>query len=121
MLLKANIIREGKWWIAECQLDDGYEYGTQAKNLTELDTMILDAAKTVGYNPQNLEITKTIEFDNTVAEYATIAAEEKAVKEKLGIVARKTAATLKAQNLTVRDIAQLMQISPARVSQLLAT
>lgn len=121
MQVTAKISKEGKWWVALCKIEDGYEYGTQAKKLSELDDMILDAAKTVGYNPTELEVVKNSEFNTELAQYSAAATQAKEAKARLGAVARKTAATLRAQDLTVRDIAQLMGITPARVSQLLAS
>lgn len=120
MRVVATIYRDGKWWVAECAINGKFRYGTQARRLSELDEMILDAAKTIDYDPNQLEVIKKYKLDPVISQYKQASEEGKAAKEKLGIVARKTAASLRKENLTVRDIANLMGVTPTRVSQLLS-
>lgn len=121
MKVNATIYRDGKWWVAHCAINGKFRYGTQARRLSELDEMILDAAKTIDYDPNQLEVIKKYKLDPVISQYKQASEEAKAAKERLGVVARKTAASLRKENLTVRDIANLMGITPTRVSQLLSS
>ena len=49
-LIEANAVRDDGWWVAEFSLE-GKEFGTQARRLDQLESMIKDAASLMTGEP----------------------------------------------------------------------
>ena len=117
--IKADVKKQGDWWVALCTVDDGYTYATQAKRITEIPEMIIDAAVTVGYQDEELFVKPTYYGLEAIEEYYQVSEQARQTKEKLVYLTHSTAQTLHDKGLTNREIAYLMHLTPARVGQLL--
>jgi len=116
----AKATRSGKWWAIEVPEIPGLY--TQTRRLDEIPAMVSDAANLLGY--QHITVTTDIVLpknDQTKIQ-AAIAARQ-TLKEAEHIAARASrdiVAKLRQDGLQIKDIAQLLEVTPQRVSQLAA-
>jgi predicted XRE-type DNA-binding protein len=122
---KIEVKREGRWWMVAIPEIDGL---TQARRLSEVETMAREY----------IALDRNIPLDDVKVETASIRIEEPAFREILEAAREIKAKRARAQELEreatqnaqefaqwlttygvpVRDIAELLEISPQRVSQL---
>jgi predicted XRE-type DNA-binding protein len=122
---KIEVKREGRWWMVAIPEIDGV---TQARRLSEVETMAREY----------IALDRNIPLDDVKVETASIRIEEPAFREILEAAREIKAKRARAQELEreatqnaeefahwlttygvpVRDIAELLEISPQRVSQL---
>jgi DNA-directed RNA polymerase specialized sigma subunit len=120
---KIEVTRDGRWWMVRVPEIDGL---TQARRLAEVETMArefialdqsvpLDDVSVVIVSvrlPRQRELLESADAVKELRERATQL--ERAATQK----ARAYAKWLTAESIPVRDIAELLGISPQRVSQL---
>lgn len=122
---KVEIAREGRWWMVYIPEIDGV---TQARRLSEAATMAREY----------IALDQNVPYGDISIETASIRMQDPVVRELLGSArdirtmrahaqkleneavrdAQEFAQRLTAQGIPVRDIAELLDISPQRVSQL---
>ena len=116
--------RSGDWWALEAE-HQGQPVYTQAKRLDQAAEMVRDAFATLDIDVSaervfviprlarktDSEVAATLKANESAAEAARLASEQM----------RRTVADLRGQGLTVRDVAQVLHVSPQRVSQLAAS
>jgi DNA-directed RNA polymerase specialized sigma24 family protein len=122
--LTARCIRSDGWWAVDVPEVPGLF--TQARRLDQVPTVVLDAAALLTGRPES-------DFDVTVApvlEDDDLAVVRDARERRAALVeaeraaaaaSRAAVAQLRAEGLTVRDVAEIMGLSPQRVSQLVAS
>ena len=121
MELTAECKRYDGWWVVTVPGVRGLH--TQVRRLDQVDAMVKDAASLLLDKPEsgfNVTVVPSLpdpeqrKLDQAKAARARLAeAEEAASQASRGIVA-----DLRAAGLTVRDVASLLGITPARVCQL---
>lgn len=105
------------WWVAQFEID-GRQYGTQSKTFSGLTAMIEDVAAMLDYKNVDVELALPTELAEVVGSYKQARQRAENAKTELGLVARQTATGLKETGLSMRDIAQMLGITPGRVGQL---
>lgn len=120
MKLTAKATRVGKWWAIEVPEIEGLF--TQAKRLDQIDAMVKDAAAGLTERPeQDFEVSVVVTNQNiqdtATAVREAVTASQVAAQRAASESANATKKLL-SHGLAVRDVATLMHISPARVSQL---
>ena len=121
MDVTAHATRSGDWWAVEVPQIPGLF--TQAKRLDQVEAMVTDAAAMLGHGDVHVAVEADLSDDDA---RAIDDAKERAVRlaraEREAAAASRTAvARLRGHGLPVRDVANLMGISPQRVSQLAKT
>lgn len=120
MKLTAKATRAGKWWAVEVPEIEGLF--TQARRLDQIEAMVKDAASLLTERPeQDFRVDIVVEDQNMrdIAAAARAATEASRVAaERAAAESARAAKTLLGCGLAVRDVATLMRVSPARVSQL---
>jgi hypothetical protein len=122
---KIEVTRGGRWWMVHIPEIDGL---TQARRLSEVETMAREY----------IALDRNLPFDDIKVETASVRVEEPALRELLETAreikslrakanelerqasekAHEYAHWLTTYGIPVRDIAELLDISPQRVSQL---
>lgn len=120
--LTARAQRSGKWWAVEVVEVPGLF--TQAHRLDQVADMVEEAATLFGHRgPFKIEVVPVLAEDLTrnihAARALTIEAGQ--VQRQAAARSREVVERLRAEGLTVRDVASVLSISPQRVSQLLQT
>ncbi|MDY5151354.1 hypothetical protein R6G85_02480 [Actinotignum urinale] len=119
--ITAKVTRDNGWWVAFFTLN-GIEYGTQARRLDQLDTMIKDAINLVTDKPgSDVEVSLKLdmpEVSELVDDYKAKVRISREAESVASQASRHTVNVLRSLGLTVRDVASLMDISAQRVSQL---
>ncbi|MDD7464622.1 MAG: hypothetical protein PUK59_00010 [Actinomycetaceae bacterium] len=119
--INATAIRDGSWWIAEFTLN-GREYGTQAKRLDQLESMVKDAAALMSGEPEDsFSVSFVIDmpqYMDAVNAYKEAAMRAREADEAAAQASRAAVRMLRDTQLPMRDIGTLMGISAQRVSQL---
>jgi len=122
--LTARCTRSDGWWAVDVPEVPGLF--TQARRLDQVPTVVLGAAALLTGRPE-------ADFDVTVApvlEDDDLAVVRDARERRAALVeaeraaaaaSRAAVAQLRAEGLTVRDVAEIMGLSPQRVSQLVAS
>ncbi|MDR0283969.1 MAG: XRE family transcriptional regulator [Propionibacteriaceae bacterium] len=113
---------DGWWAVAVPEVEGLF---TQARRLDQVADMVKDAASLLLDQPES-DFTVTVVPQLPTAEQRRVA-QVKAAKVRLAEAEAETArasraivATLRDQGLTVRDVATILNVTPARVSQLAA-
>lgn len=114
----ATAKRDENWWAIEFHTQ-GREFSTQAKTLASVPAVVQDACQLLGLGPVNVKVVSVTPYDDLVQSYKTAAQQAVTAKAKVGVAARKAARKLRAEGLSLRDIAEVLGITPARVGQLL--
>jgi DNA-directed RNA polymerase specialized sigma24 family protein len=115
--------REGDWWVVEVA-----GYGTtQARRLDDVEPMAADlVASLADVDVSAIEVTNVIVrlndgLDVAITEaQAAVTAAAKA-QQQAGQQQRELVRQLRARNLSVREVAALLGVTPGRVSQLTRT
>lgn len=112
----AKAWRDGRFWLVEMVIADQLRM-TQARSLSEAQAMADDLLEIfAGGGRAKLEVVPPNE--ELVAQYRGASARAEEAQAALSRVARETVRALRSDGLSVRDVAQVMGISPGRVSQL---
>ncbi len=122
---KIEVMRDGRWWMVHIPEIDGL---TQARRLGEAETMARDyIALHVGVPIDRIKVeTVSIRMEDrrhgellaAAREIKNLRAEARRAERKATEAIRDYAHRLTANGIPVRDIADLLDISPQRVSQL---
>ena len=115
--------REGAWWALSINVDQR-EIWTQCKRLDQAEAVAREALTMAGVRTRGVDLDLQVELDaetNSIVE-ATLSASLAAAKAQTiaSEQSRSTVRALRDQGFTVRDCAQMLGLSAARVSQLLA-
>lgn len=124
MKVTAIATREGKWWAVEVPEVPGVF--TQARRLEHVPAMVADAvAVMLDKDPGDVEVTevrpalpKALEGD--VVRARKLAAEATLIQYEASAATRQAVEELREAGLTVRDVAEILHVSPQRISQLVA-
>jgi len=117
----ANVTRAGDWWAIEVPEVPGVY--TQAKRLDQVDEIVRDAVSLMTDIPPNdiavhveafLPAELRAELDHA---HALVHTYSKA-QEEAGAIMRRLVVQLRDDGLSVRDVGEILDISPQRVSQL---
>jgi predicted XRE-type DNA-binding protein len=121
--VEAVASREGDWWVVDVA---GYG-ATQTRRLDDVEPMAADlVASLEDLDVSAVEVTNVVvrlngDLDTAVRE-ARAAVKEAAEAQKLaGQQQRQLVRELRARNLSVREIASILGVTPGRVSQLTRT
>lgn len=122
--LTARSTRSGGWWAVEVPEIAGLF--TQARRLDQVTAAVLDAAALLTGRPESefdVVVTPVLDADDlTIVRDARERRAELAEAEQAAARASRVAvARLRSEGLTVRDVAEIMGMSPQRVSQLVAS
>lgn len=109
MTFKATASREGKYWVVDVK---GVGV-TQGRNATEATAMARDLIAVMEDSPLD-NVRVSVEFKVTAVTDAAVAQERAATES------RKLAAKLIDAGLSGRDVAEVLGVSPQRVSQLIS-
>jgi predicted RNase H-like HicB family nuclease len=120
---KIDVIREGRWWMVHIPEIDGL---TQARRLSEAEDMARDyialhlgvARDRVKVDTASVRLSQSWELLADAREVKNFRATARDAERKATDATREYAQQLTASGVPVRDIADLLDISPQRVSQL---
>jgi DNA-directed RNA polymerase specialized sigma24 family protein len=121
--VEAVASREGDWWVVEVS---GYG-ATQARRLDDIEPMVADlVASLEDTTPSAVEVTSLVVRLNAGLDAAlqeTKAAVQAAAtaQKQAGQQQRELVRRLRARNLSVREVAAVLGVTPGRVSQLAKT
>lgn len=123
MKLTARVTRSGKWWAVEVPEVQGLF--TQARRLDQVPGMVSDAAELLTGRPADefdvaLEVADR-DLSGAVATYREATEESRLAAARASKVSRETVRAFVDRGLPVRDVAELLGVSPQRVSQLTKT
>lgn len=114
----AHATRSGDWWAVEVPQIPGLF--TQAKRLDQIEGLVVEAAAMLGHEGVRVAVEAALDAEDVRAlDDARERSERLALAEREAAVASREAVDrLRSRGLPVRDVAELMKISPQRVSQL---
>jgi predicted RNase H-like HicB family nuclease len=121
MELTANCERYEGWWVVDVPTVRGLH--TQARRLDQVEAMVLDAATLLLGRPKS-DFTVTVvpvlpnDESRRIEEAKAARAQLEDAERRAWRASREVVADLRAQGLTVRDVATLIGVTPSRVSQL---
>jgi len=121
---RVTATREGDWWVLVARDVDGREVASQSRRLDQAEPAIRDAiALVLDTDPTSfaLEISPDLESVPMSEEAREVLELRHALIELSERVHRRTSsavAELRSAGLTVRDVAQLLGVTAARVSQI---
>jgi len=116
--------RDGDWWSLVATNVGGREVASQSRRLDQADAAIRDAIALVldvDHNTFDVDITPQLERIEVSEETLEVLALRRELVELSDRAHRQTPAAvaeLRAAGLTVRDVAQLLGVTPSRVSQI---
>lgn len=122
--LTARSTRSGGWWAVEVPEVQGLF--TQARRLDLVTAAVLDAAALLTGRPESdfdVVVVPVLDADDlsVVRDARERRAELAEAEQAAARASRAAVARLRAEGLTVRDVAEIMGMSPQRVSQLVAS
>lgn len=124
MNITARAIRDGRWWAVEVPIN-GTTYGTQGRTLADAQFMAEDLLAIVAEeldDPDLANATITLEVTGAEREAAQTVRAAQAEAENARLRARRAqtdaVAAMRARGLTMQDIAHILGVTKARVSQL---
>ena len=122
-MVTARTTRSGGWWAVDVPEIPGLF--TQAKRLEQVPAMVVDAAEALGFEVTEAEVELRPQLDNDDLKLVRVAKERRAALREAEAYAaeanREAVNQLRRDGLPVRDVAKLLEVSPQRVSQLLAS
>ena len=120
MNVTAKVVRSGNWWAIEVPEIPGLF--TQARRLDQVAAMVQDAASLAGLGDVDVAVVPVLDDETILSiEDAKRCRTTLAVATTAAAAAsREAVAKLRSQGLPVRDVAQLLGISPQRISALAA-
>ena len=121
---RVTATRDGDWWSLVAHDVEGREVASQSRRLDQADAAIRDAIALVldvDGDALDLEISPDLRLV-AVSDHTLEALELRRALAELSDRARRrtpaAVAELRAAGLTVRDVAQLLRVTPSRVSQI---
>ena len=113
--------RSGDWWAIEVPEIPGLF--TQTRRLDQIDGMVRDAAKLLGHEISQVTVQAKLseQDEQMLRELLAARSEADAAQEKASRLTRGTISTLRKQGMTVRDVADVIGLTPQRVSALART
>lgn len=124
MEITARVYRDGDWWAVEVPIN-GTLQGTQGKTLAEAQFMADDLVKMWAEELADealahAEVTLTVDGDvkKAVDAVKTAAAQAEAAREVARDAQVRAVSALRADGLTMQDIATVLGVTKGRVSQL---
>ena len=123
MKVTAKVTRSGDWWAVEVPEVPGVF--TQAKRLDQVQTMVRDAVATMlGTTEEVVVAIKPATTSPALKKVAKAIRLMKAAREAEAQASEFTLAVVSAlridEHLTVRDVGVLLDVSPQRISQIMA-
>lgn len=122
MDVTAVCVRSGDWWaVTVPEVDGGF---TQARRLEQVPEMVADLVHLATDTPAEevrVTVQPHLEDEAMLSLWEEAALTQEAARqrqEEAARQARKAVTELRAQGLSVRDVAVLLHVSPQRVSQL---
>lgn len=121
MTVTAIAQRSGDWWAIEVPEIPGLF--TQTRRLDQIDGMVRDAAKLLGHEISQVTVQAKLseQDEQMLRELLAARSEADAAQEKASRLTRGTISTLRKQGMTVRDVADVIGLTPQRVSALART
>ena len=121
MTVTAIARRSGEWWAIEVPEIPGLF--TQTRRLDQIDDMVRDAANLLGYEIGQVTVQAKLseQDENMLRELLAARNEADKAQEKASRLTRGTIGTLRKQGMTVRDVADVIGLTPQRVSALART
>lgn len=121
MTVTAIARRSGEWWAIEVPEIPGLF--TQTRRLDQIDDMVRDAANLLGYEIGQVTVQAKLseQDENMLRELFAARNEADKAQEKASRLTRGTIGTLRKQGMTVRDVADVIGLTPQRVSALART
>ena len=121
MTVTAIAQRSGDWWAIEVPEIPGLF--TQTRRLDQIDDMVRDAAKLLGHEISQVTVQAKLseQDEQMLRELLAARSEADAAQEKASRLTRGTISTLRKQGMTVRDVADVIGLTPQRVSALART
>jgi len=116
--------RDGNWWSLIATNVDGREVASQSRRLDQADAAIREAiALVLDVDEASFDVEVTPMLDQTTVSEETVELLElRRELSRLGERSRRltpqAVAELRAAGLTVRDVAELLGVTPSRVSQI---
>lgn len=117
-MVEVTATRSGDWWAVEIPSPKGTCF-TQARRLSQVPEMVKDALATVGVECDEVRVKCDLdpEFQDALDRYFFTASALKEATAQATSATRSAIRALTDHGLTVRDIGELMGLSPQRVSQ----
>jgi DNA-binding NarL/FixJ family response regulator len=122
MDVTAVCVRSGDWWaVTVPEVDGGF---TQARRLDQVPEMVADLVHLATGTPAEevqVRVQPHLEDEAMLSLWEEAALTQEAARqrqEEAARQARRAVTELRAQGLSVRDVAALLHVSPQRVSQL---
>lgn len=118
MNVTATAERSGGWWAVEVPEIPGLF--TQARRLDQIDAMVRDAAGMLGHEvgTVTLEPKLSEQDERMLAELLDARRQASEAQSRASSLTRATVDALRAQGMTVRDVADIIGVTPQRVSAL---
>ena len=114
----ATATRNGDWWAVEVPEIPGLF--TQARRLDQIEAMVKDAATILGQHVDTVSVEPQLNDDERASVDRLMRAREQAHRSQAeaSTLTRETIRLLRAKGLTVRDVADVVGLTPQRVSVL---
>lgn len=121
MTVTAIAQRSGDWWAIEVPEIPGLF--TQTRRLDQIDDMVRDAAKLLGREVSQVTVQAKLseQDEQMLRELLAARSEADAAQEKASRLTRGTISALRKRGMTVRDVADVIGLTPQRVSALART
>ncbi|MBF9670360.1 XRE family transcriptional regulator [Bifidobacterium dentium] len=118
MNVTATAERSGGWWAVEVPEIPGLF--TQARRLDQIDAMVRDAAGMLGREVGTVTVEPRLseQDERMLAELLDARRQASEAQSRASSLTRATVDALRAQGMTVRDVADIIGVTPQRVSAL---
>ncbi|ETY71380.1 transcriptional regulator [Bifidobacterium moukalabense] len=116
MNVTATAERSGGWWAVEVPEIPGLF--TQARRLDQIDAMVRDAAGMLGREVGTVTVEPRLseQDERMLAELLDARRQASEAQSHASSLTRATVDALRAQGMTVRDVADIIGVTPQRVS-----
>lgn len=110
--------RSGNWWAVE--VPEIHGLFTQARRLDQIDGMVRDAASMLGHEVATVTVDPKLseQDERMIDELLTARREATEARAKASELTANAVGLLRGQGMTVRDVADIIGITPQRVSAL---
>lgn len=108
--------RSGNWWAVEVPEIPGLF--TQARRLDQVEAMVRDAAGMLGRQVGTVTVDPKLseQDERMINELLSARRDAAEAQSKASTLVRNAVGTLRAQGMTVRDVADIIGVTPQRVS-----
>ncbi|MGJ9546772.1 hypothetical protein ACRQFT_08710 [Actinotignum sp. GS-2025b] len=113
--------RDHGWWGLELTVN-GEIYHSQARRLNEISDIVADALNLLNVENRGFDLVIDVgSTAETIARAKKLSRQAHELQSRASQATREAATSLRSSGVTVREVAEIMELSPGRISKILQT